>query len=93
MDQLQILGYESHNPIVNLGTFAIFILLYLIKLCILYTVLKPFRERYNVIKKYYQNIYDQLIFSELLLLGLEGIFEILIACFLTFYAINTSMLK
>jgi len=50
LDQMVDLGYETHNQMLNLGSLAIFIVFYFIKV-ILYLVLYPFRIFSQGLKK------------------------------------------
>lgn len=41
LDQLSDLGYDTYNPIINLGTLSFLLLMYLIKAVVTFLLLKP----------------------------------------------------
>lgn len=41
MEQMENMGYESHNPIVNMGSLSVFMLIYFFKLAFMILVLLP----------------------------------------------------
>ena len=73
-DQIETLGYETHNALLNLGSLAIFSSTYLIRLLFLFLVLRniPCLEDYKA------RLYKMLIYGEILSICFEGYFEFLI---------------
>ena len=50
-DQTMELGYDSHNPVLNLGTMHLMINIYLLKLSILFLILYPCRYMFGFFRK------------------------------------------
>ena len=40
---MTVLGYDSHNPMLNLGTISVVIIFYLVKVVLLFTVGYPLK--------------------------------------------------
>ena len=77
------LGYDTHNPFLNLKTLVLFQLLYLIRLWIfaLIDILKRcYKGKYkSKVKKAYAVLNKQLIFSEILVIYFGSIIEFMVA--------------
>lgn len=76
-DQMETLGYETNNSLMNLGSLAIFSLLYYVRLFILLFVWML--SRIPFFKRYFDKLYKDLIFTEILAISTEGYFEFLIS--------------
>ena len=87
-DQMQNLQYDSHNPVVNMGTLGLFMLLYLIKILFLFVILRPLKNKSRNTKSCYEKMYKQLIFSQIIIIILEGLMEILIAGYLSYRGLS-----
>ena len=74
-DQMETLGYETHNALLNLGSMSIFSFIYYIRLLILFLVLRPI----TCLQEYKKSLYKILIFGEILSISVEGYFEFLIS--------------
>ena len=83
LDQMEDIGYGSHNAILNLGTLGVVFYLYLIKAVLCIVVLKGLAkinpEKFG---KYYDKLYTILFFSEILQLMMEGFMEFSTASYL-----------
>jgi len=79
------LGYESHNQILNLGSLAIFLCLYFLKL-LLYLILLPISLVSPRLKPLVEKVKEGLFFRELLALLIEAYLEMLISTYLQFKA-------
>jgi len=79
------LGYETHNEILNLGSLAIFLFVYVLKV-LLYLLLLPISLYKPRIKQAVEKLKEGLFFSELISLLLEAYFEMLISTYLQFRA-------
>jgi hypothetical protein len=77
------LSYESHNPILNLGTLGVLISFYIVKISVLFLILRPLRK-YERIAGFYEKLYATLIFGEIATLVFEGQFELQISAYLAF---------
>ena len=93
------MSYDSHNPLLLLGTITAFILFYFARVLILYMILWPLKKyrictslRINGVNG--ANSFDvlkrKLFWGEFLWIFLEGYIEILLAAVLTWYAPPTS---
>jgi hypothetical protein len=84
LDQMEDLGYNTHNSIVNLGSIGIFSFFYVCKVLFYFLLLIPFilvtKNRRAL--KWAKTIKHQLFFSEFISITLEGYFEFLIAAYL-----------
>ena len=76
LDQMEDIGYGSHNAIMNLGTMGIIFYFFFIKALFCIVVLKGL-AKINPLKfgKYYNKMYSMLFFSEILQLIMEGFME------------------
>ena len=79
------LGYETHNLILNLGSLAIFMTLYALKVMLYLSLLlaKKLTPKANKPARY---IRKGLFFNELINLLLEGYIEMLVSAYLQFKA-------
>ena len=78
------MGYETYNPVVNMGTLFIISMVYFVRLIVLVCILRPLSRRDKKYKKQEKILRRKLIFSEFLLIALEGLLEMLIASILNF---------
>jgi len=84
------LGYESHNEILNLGSLAIFLVLYFLKV-ILYFLLLPLSIIRPQLESTKNKLKKGLFFNDLIALLEEAYFEMLISTYLQFKApLNTA---
>jgi hypothetical protein len=82
-DQSKSLGLESHNFLENLGSLPIIGLYYILKVLITQGVIKNLDRCYpRKFSQLYQKLYNQVFFSELILIFIEGYIELEIAVFL-----------
>lgn len=79
LDQMEDLGYDSHNSILNLGSLAIFTVIYFIKVAFLFIVLKPFNYFTGRGTSLLTSLQESLFYGEIIFLTLESYFEFLIA--------------
>jgi hypothetical protein len=78
------IGYESFNILMNLGTLAFLLVLYIIKLLSLLT-LWPIAHltKAKFFKDLYKQTYNQVFWSDLILLLVQGYLEFIISSILT----------
>ena len=83
---MENIGYETHNTILNLSTLYFVIMLYIIKLLI-FGITHISKQRQN---KVYRTMKDNLIWSELLTISIEGFMELYISGYLEYsYPLDT----
>jgi len=90
---MEDLGYESHNAIKNLGTLALLVSWYCIKLLIYFImrlVHSSERRPFVQSKKIERWLAKQLFFTELIVIFIEGFLEFLIAGYLNNRRVLTS---
>lgn len=84
MDQVENVGYESHNAVQNLGSLALFLNIYIINLiiyCTLYLLTLCFKKnRWLALKR--DKMRKGLFWNNLLAIFIDGIFEFLISSYL-----------
>lgn len=77
-DQMADIGYDSYNPVVNMGMISVLIVLYLVKILVFVGVYLFFKKTGRS-KSIYLCLKHQVFFSSILILLLEGYMELLIA--------------
>jgi len=82
LDQMQDLGYDSHNSVLNLGTIAVFSFIYYVRVLFYFLGVKPFVYFTNRGKAYMKSFGESLFFGELLFLAMEAYLEFLISGYL-----------
>jgi hypothetical protein len=83
-DQLDDLGYESFNWILNMGSIYLFFVYYHLKALIVFAVLYPLRKYNKYINKAYNYYLTDLLFYQILTIMIDGYLEIIISCYLSF---------
>ena len=83
-DQMADLGYDTHNPLINLKTLVVLQMLYLSRIAVLFGVLYPLKKYYKgYFQKFFRNSYKALkgtlIFSEILAILFGSLLELMIA--------------
>ena len=78
-DQTQTLGYDSHNPLLNLGTMTIVMVYYLIKIIILFTCIYRNRHKKGCCKSSFKSLMTAMLFGDLLTIFIETHLELGIA--------------
>jgi hypothetical protein len=82
-DQMRELGYETHNTLKNLGSLAIFLLYWIVKLPVLVLLqCSQWLCRRGGVRR--AKMIKSMFFGELISLLLEAAFEVSIASFLVF---------
>lgn len=79
INQMSDIGYDSYNPLLNLGTIGLFLGLYFVKLFIFGFLVYPLSKVTGLFKRQVRKLKHQLFFSDLILLFLEGYMEFLIS--------------
>ena len=74
-DQMETLGYETHNSLLNLGSISIFSSVYYVRLLFLFLVVRNI----PCLEEYQKRLFKLLIFGEILSISIEGYFEFLIS--------------
>jgi hypothetical protein len=83
-DQLDDLGYESFNWILNMGSIYLFFFYYHLKALIVFAVLYPLRKYNKYIDKAYNYYLTDLLFYQILTIIIDGYLEMIISCYLSF---------
>jgi len=81
LDQLEDLGYETHNAMLNLGSLALFTMIYFGEV-VLYGALKCLKNYRFVKSNYLSSAKERLFFGDLITLLTDAYFEFLIAGYL-----------
>ena len=84
LDQMEDLGYSTHNSIINLGSLGLFSFIYVCKVVFYFLLLIPAvgLSRSNSLLEWALKIKQDLFFTEFISITLEGYFEFLIAAYL-----------
>ena len=84
LDQMEDLGYSTHNSIINLGSLGLFSFIYVCKVVFYFLLLIPAvgLSRSNSLLEWAFKIKQKLFFTEFISITLEGYFEFLIAAYL-----------
>jgi len=77
-DQVRDLGYETHNSIFNLGSLAVFLVFFLVRL-LMWMLLKLYEYIFKKRVRYTKTLKHELFFSYPILLFTEAYFEWLIS--------------
>ena len=87
LDQMEDLGYSTHNSIINLGSIGLFSFIYLCKVVFYMLLLIPMVVITGSDKMldWAQKIKNGLFFTEFISITLEGYFEFLISAYLNLY--------
>jgi hypothetical protein len=75
-------GYDTFNLVLNLGTLALLLFAYFIKVAYLFLILGPLSFVSDRAKKWYVNTKKALFFGDLIVLFIEGYMEFLISSML-----------
>ena len=78
------MGYESHNALKNLNTIGVLIFLFHIWILIMMLCCKPLSKSRPRCARCYEYWFRVLIFTQIILLMVEGYFEMLIAGYVNF---------
>ena len=87
------LGYNSFNPIINLGTLWVLLLLYIFKVTVTLAVLWPISRYYGKVMAMFKRAWNEIFFGEFLVIIVEGYLEFLIVSFLVYQAPDGSQDK
>lgn len=85
LDQMTDLGYESYNPLINLGTIGVLLFFYLLQVMLLPFVYL-FYKKTGYLKSFYIALRNNVVFFGLFVLILEGYMELLISAGLLYDA-------
>ena len=80
-DQTQQLGYDSYNPLINLGTISLFIGVIVIKVFILFAIIWPLSKCFPRMKMKFDSWKKRMFFGEFFRIIFEGYFTIVLCCF------------
>jgi len=86
LDQIGNIGYGSYNPILNLGTLGIFLLLYFVKILGLIPI-----KCFNILtlgigRNFFTKTFNALFWGEFIFIFINGYIEILISSILAYKA-------
>ena len=73
------IGYDSYNPILNLGTIFVLVFLYILRMTFVLLILFPFKKLGFIRRTTYRAIINKLYFVNGLLIFVEGYLEFLIS--------------
>ena len=90
LDQMSDLGYDTYNPVLNLGTLMFLLGLFILKAAVIIFILFPLSTKYTRVKPFYQKQANNAFFGEFLVIFVEGFIEFMIAGILVFDAPETS---
>jgi hypothetical protein len=80
LDQMENLGYNTHNCIQNLGTIVFLILVYSFEVFICLILVRALAKYYEgKPRTVYESLLSKLFFAEIITIVLEGYFELLIS--------------
>ena len=85
-DQVAALGYDNHNPMLNLGTITVVLIVYFVKVMGLFFILYPVKTYFGIGAVMYDKQFKKLFFTEILVLIIEGYIELLLAAFMNISA-------
>jgi len=91
LDQLKNIGYDSYNPILNLGTLFFLLMVYILRVILHFIIAVPLWKFKILPSALYFKMKNQLFFGHLLLLFVEGYIEFLIAARLFYQAPSNSV--
>lgn len=86
LDQMKNIGYDSYNPILNLGTLFFLLLVYIARVIFHVLVAIPLWKLGILPSKVYFKMKNQLFFGHFLIVFIEGYIEFLIAARLFYQA-------
>ena len=90
LDQMSDLGYNTYNPIINLGTLWLLMMLYFVKVFFTLFFMFPLSMRFQRVKAAFQKQMKAIFFGEFLVIFIEGYLEFLIVSFLVYQAPDDS---
>ena len=83
-DQIISLGYETHNPILNLGTVGLFLIFYVFQLILMALVVTPCKlGKVKLCKRFHKYLMRKLFFKEILMIFVQTSIEIMMSGFLS----------
>lgn len=82
LDQMEDLGYDTHNSMLNLGSLAIFSFVYFVKLGVYVFVVLPVKYFTGRGSKMMKSMQETLFYGEFIFLVIEAYLEFLIAGYL-----------
>ena len=83
---MQDIGYDTYNPVKNMGTLFVLMSGYLLQTLVLVFILYPLRLRHIIEKETFKLIYKRWLPLSIFLLLFEGYIEYLISARLCFEA-------
>ena len=83
LDRLFELGYDSWNPITNLGSIIMFCMFAFLKMAAV-IIMYPFKFYSQRLDALYGYLFPQAFFSDLIIIFVQGYFEFLIAGYVVF---------
>ena len=89
-DQIQELGYDTHNVYVGIGSLCVVITLLFMK-TILLILIWPFKFGFERCKKKYKLLKSQLFFNDIFSITFDGYFGILLCCYFNFEATHDNI--
>jgi hypothetical protein len=91
LTQLVDIGYDSFNPILNLGTLFVLVLLYLLQCVIFVTVIWPMRKLKWIRGRTYFWIKNRLFWKAIIFIFVEGYIEFVLSARLLFVSHEESV--
>lgn len=90
-DQMQDLGYDSHNSLRLLGSLFIMNVVYYARVIILYPFILCVVKLFKIGEDYRMKLKSQIFFNEIIILNIEAYLELLIAAFINYnFSLNTT---
>jgi len=86
LDQISNIGYDSYNPVLNLGTIGFLLVLYLLRICSLLPI-----KCFNIFslgigRNFFTKTYNALFWGDFILIFINGYIEFLISAILAYKA-------
>lgn len=83
---MSLLGYDSFNLVLNLGTISVAYVSYILLINLFFLVLIPMKLMgFKFVTKRYQEIKNKVFFGWLVVISLGGFFEIVLSTYLTIF--------
>ena len=86
IDQVDDIGYDSYNPIHNLGSLGFYVILYIFKLVSLFLIVIPIYKITGKLEGMYRSMWRGVFFNDLLIIFVEGFLEFSLSTFLLYDA-------
>ena len=80
------IGYDSYNPIHNLGSLGFYVVVYGIKLSLLLVIIFPINKATGYLSDTKKSMWNAVFFNDILIIFVEGFIEFTLSTFLLYDA-------